>query len=106
MSFTTLLNQSVTIYRKSGYGNDGRPTTSTPATASARVQKTTKQRLLPNNSLVTIVAIAYVLPNTVVEVEDRVDYGNDKYKVFSKNVAVDGDGDTHHIKLELQKWQT
>lgn len=106
MSILGLFNQSIVIYPKSGYDKFGKPTNSTPATVSARVQKTTRQRLLPNNSLVLILAIVYVPATTVVSVEDKVTYQSIDYKVFSVNEAVKGDGSVHHIKLELQKWQT
>lgn len=106
MSIANLFNQSISIYPRTGYDKTGRPTSSTPTTVSARVQKTTRQRLLPNNSLAIIVAIVYVPATTVVNVDDKIVYGTDNYKVFAKYNATDGDGDTHHIKLELSKWQT
>lgn len=105
MSITNLFNQSIVIYTKSGYDKFGKPTASTSTTVSARVQRTTRQRLLPNNSLVTILAIAYVPALTVVNLDDRVTYDGADYKVFAKYNATQGDGTTHHIKLELSKWQ-
>lgn len=106
MSFSNLLNQSISIYRKAGYDKFGKPTDASPTTVNARFQKTTKQRLLPNSSLVTIAAIVYVPSGTSVEANDKVVYGGVDYKVFGKYEAVDDTGSTHHIKLELTKWQT
>lgn len=106
MSILGLFNQSIVIYPKTGYDKFGKPTASTSATVSARVQRTTKQRLLPNNSLVVILAIAYVPATTVVNVDDRVTYLGNDYKVFALSEATQGNGTVHHIKLELSKWQT
>lgn len=105
MNIAHLFKQTITIYPKSGYDKFGKPTNSTSATVSARVQKTTRQRLLPNNSLVLILAIVYVPATTVVNVDDKVTYSGIDYKVFSKSEAIDGMGAVNHIKLELQKWQ-
>lgn len=52
-----------------------------------------------------IMAIVYVPATTVVSVDDKVTYGGNDYKVFAKYNATQGDGTTHHIKLELSKWQ-
>lgn len=105
MSFLGLLNQAITIYPKSGYGADGRETLSTGNSVQARVQETTKRRLLPNGSLATIDAIAYVPGDTTVSTDDRIDYSGTMYKVFGKYGAIGAAGNRHHIKLELVKWQ-
>ncbi len=105
MSIQTLTNQSITIYPKSGFDKFGRAVTTTGVSEKARVQKTTKQRLLPNNTLVVIEAVAYVRQDSVANVDDRIDYDSQKYKVYGKYEAKDGAGVTSHYKLELVKWQ-
>jgi hypothetical protein len=74
------------------------------STVKSRFQQTTKQKLMPNGSLMTIDAIAYVPGDTIVSTDDKVSYGGVYYKVFGKYVAVDGVGNANHIKLELTKW--
>lgn len=106
MSFLGLLNQTVTIYSKSGYDAYGRETVGSGSGVSARVQKTTKRKLLDNGSLVLIVAECWLPPETTVNVDDRVVFGDDSYKVFNKYEAINDNGGTHHIKLELIKWQS
>lgn len=105
MSIEGLLNQTITIYSKSAFSADGRASFTTETEVDARFQATTKQRVLPNNALITILAIAYVPSDTVVNIDDKVSYGGVNYKVFGKYAAIDGDGCTNHIKLELIKWQ-
>ena len=105
MSVNGLLNQQITLASKSGYNAYGRETVGTSATVQARFQKKTIQRLLPNGSLITILATAYVPSDTTVVVDDKVTHDSVDYKVFAINTAVDGSGNTNHYKLELIKWQ-
>lgn len=105
MSFAGLLRQEVTIYPKTGYGADGRSTAGTGVTVKARIQETTKRKLLPTGTLITIDAIVYVPASTTVATDDKLVYGSNSYKVFGKYSAIGGAGQTHHIKLELIKWQ-
>lgn len=105
MSIQSLTNQDITVYPKSGFDKYGRAVTTTGVAEKARVQKTTKQRLLPNNTLVTIEAIAYVRSSSVANVDDKIVYAGTNYKVQGKYEAKDGAGQTSHYKLELTKWQ-
>jgi hypothetical protein len=100
-----LLNQTLTLYSKSSYDSYGREVVGTGSSVKCRVQETTKQKLLPNGSLITINAIAYVPGGTTIAIDDRIDVGTTKYKVYGIYNAVDGSGDTNHIKLELTKWR-
>lgn len=106
MSLAGLLNQTITIYSKSGYSASGRESLGSGVSVNSRLQATTKQKLLPNGSLITILAIAYVPSTTTVNIDDKVTYGGNNYKVYGKYNAIDGAGNTNHIKLELVKWQT
>ena len=105
MGIAGFFNQTLTIYAKSSYNTYGREVVGTGVDVSGRVQETTKRKMLPNGSMITIDAIAYVPANTTVNVDDRVDVGTNKYKVIDKYGAVDGTGTTHHIKLNLIKWR-
>lgn len=105
MSFTGLLNQSLTVYNKSSYGADGREVVGSGSTVKARVQPITKRKLLPNGSVINIDAIAYVNNDATIATDDRVAYNSQQYKVLSTYPVPDGTGDTHHIKLELIKWR-
>lgn len=105
MSFTGLLNQTLTIYPKTSYNAQGREVVGAGVDTKARVQETSKRRMLPNGNLITIDLVAYVPPDTTVETDYRADYSGQKYKVWSKYAAVKGNGATHHLKLELVKWR-
>jgi len=104
MTLLGLLNQSITIYAKSGYDAYGRASMGASVAVSARVQEKTIRRLLPNGNIVTILIIVYVPAGTAVNTDDKVTFSGRDYKVYGKYSAVDGAGDTNHIKLELIKW--
>lgn len=105
MSVHSLMNQTITLYNKSSYNEYGREVVGTGSEVCARVQETTKRKLLDNGNLITINAICYVPTDTSVSTDDRVDYSGNKFKVFGKYSAVDGGGNVNHIKLELVKWR-
>lgn len=99
-----LLNQTITIYNQSSYDDFGEVVVGSGTLAKARVQLQMKQRILPNNAVITIDGVAYVPLGTSVSVDDKVTYGGTDYKVLAKYPVPDGQGNTNHIKLELTKW--
>lgn len=105
MSLRGLLNQTITIYNKSSFNAEGREVVGSGIDYQARVQQTTKQKLLANGNLITIDLIVYIQPDATIEVGDRVAFDSVQYKVFGKYGAVDGSGKVNHYKLELTKWR-
>jgi|SRR3990167_2329743 len=105
MGINSLLNQTISIYSKSGYNAYGRETVGTATSVQSRFQKKTKQKLLPNGSVIMIEAICYISSDTTIAVDDKITYGGVDYKVYGIYAAVDGSGDTNHYKLELTKWK-
>lgn len=105
MGINSMLNQQITIASKTGYNAYGRETVTGATIVQARFQKSSKQRLLPNGTLLTIEAIVYVPSDTVVVIDDKVTYGGIDYKVYGIYTAIDGTGNTNHLKLELCKWK-
>ena len=104
MSIAGLLNQEITLYTKVSYNSYGREVPGSGTVLNARIQKTNKQKLLPNNSMITIEVIAYVPGGTVVAIDDKITYDAVNYKVYGVYTAVDGAGKTHHKRLDLIKW--
>ena len=105
MSLNSLLNQTITLYSKSGYDRDGREEVGSGTDHTARVQRTSKAKLMPNGEQVTIMAICYVKPTLTINEDDRVTYDGEEYKVFGVYTAVEGTGNTNHKKVELIRWQ-
>lgn len=105
MSLNGLLNQTISITSRTGYNPYGRETVSGAASVQSRFQKQTKQKFLPNGSIITIEAVCYVPGDTVVAIDDKVTYQATDYKVYGIYAAIDGRGDTNHLKLELTKWK-
>lgn len=106
MSVAGMLNQTIYIRNASGFDSYGRRTTGSQTTVKARVQMNTKRKLLPNNDVIVVDAVAYVPADTTVSDNDRITYASSEYKVFAKYPVPGMDGRTHHIKLELVKAQT
>lgn len=106
MSYTGLLNQEITLYNKSSYDEYGREVVGSGSTVKCRFQRTTKRKLLENGNLIEIMAICYIANDVIVATDDKVTFGSTDYKVLGRYDAVDGAGNTHHIKLELIKWQS
>lgn len=106
MSLKSLLNQNILLYSKSGYDRYGRETVGSSTEYRARVQRVSKARLLPTGEQVLVTAIAYLdEEDLTVNNDDKVTYDSQDYKVFSVTTQIDGQGNQHHIKLELIKWQ-
>jgi len=105
MSVKSLLRQSLSVYGVSGYGSDGRETVGSATAYPCRFQATTKNRMLPNNTLVTIEAIAYVQSDAVVSIGDKVAFDSIDYKIVGKYATPNGAGVTEFVKLELVRWK-
>lgn len=105
MSVTNLFGQSITIHSRASYNAQGREVMGTNTTVKARVQPSTKTRLMAGGAVLVIDAIAYVGPTVAVNIDDKVVYDSIPYKVINKYPTPDGTGQTNHIRLELQKWQ-
>ena len=105
MSLSGLLNQNIVVYNKTGYSSSGREVQGGNTTVNCRFQAKTKQRLMPNGSLINILALVFLPAGTSINIDDKVTYSGYDYKVFSIENAVDGTGNTNHIEVELIKWQ-
>lgn len=105
MALQSLTNQTVSIYQVSSYDEYGRAVEGLPTSYSARFQKVQKSRMLPNGDNVTIEGIVYIYGEPSVNLNDKLVYGGNNYKVYSKTGQIDGQGNQHHVKLEVTKWQ-
>lgn len=106
MSIKSLLNQSLTLYNRSGYGSDGEPTFSSGVATACRFEAKTKRILLPDGSVLTIDAEIWVGPDVTVSTNDKANYDSNDYKVVDIAKVVDETGNTHHQELRLVKWPT
>lgn len=105
MSIDSLLNQIVTHYPESSFDRYGAEVDSVTGTQyKARVQLVTKTRLLPNGQVVQTDVLCDVVGDPSIARGDRLDYLAVKYRVYTKKQAIDGIGNVHHTRFELQKW--
>ena len=105
MSFTGLLQQTATVQNKSALDRYGRQIFGSSSTINCRFEKSNKTILLSNGETATIDGIIFVNNDTTVNTDDKITFGSDTYKVVNKNTVVLGNGRTHHIELEVVKWQ-
>lgn len=106
MSVAGLLNQTIVIYGKTSYNAQGREVVGAGVSVSARVQPKTKNIMSPTGAILTIDAVIYVGPDTTVNVDDKLTYDGQTYKVYSKYRVAGFGGTINHLKLEVIKWQT
>lgn len=105
MSLTGLLNQTISLYSKSGYDRYGRETVGSSTDYYARAEQVSKSKLLPNGQMINVSLIVYIKPSVTININDKITYDSVDYKVFSVSKPVDGSGVLHHTKLECIKWQ-
>ena len=100
-----MLNQTVTLYARTSYDKYGKVVVGAGTDYPARFQEETKDVLGANGDVIHVVGTVYVNPSVTVEVNDKITYSGNNFRVFQKYSAVDGAGVTNHIRLELIKWQ-
>jgi len=71
---------------------------------NARFKKISKTKLLPNGQVLMITGLMHAKADLDININDRVDFGDDYYKVWGKTEPVGGQGNVHHLRLELIKW--
>jgi hypothetical protein len=104
MTLKSLLNQDITLATASGKDKYGRESYGSGVSYKARVQLTTKTRVINTNESVEIRAIVYIDGAVSVSKGDKITHNSIEYRVFGVITATDGAGNTHHTKLELVKW--
>lgn len=106
MSFTGLLNQTLSLNTVTTKDRYGRENYSTASDIECRFQKSNKVVLKSNGETQAIDAIIFVNSDCTVNVDDKVTYSNDDYKVVNKNSVAGRNGSIHHIELQVIKWQS
>lgn len=104
MSVKSLLRQSMTVYGQTSYNAEGREVVGAGTSVQCRFQETTKQKIAPNGSVISLDAIAYVPEDTTVAEDDHVEYNGTRYKVVGLYATPNGIGEVEFIKLELTQW--
>lgn len=106
MTAISLMNQSATWYSQTTFDKYGAKVSGTGASIKLRIQKSSKTKVANNGETISILAIAYAKADSGIKMDDRIDYGGVKYRVFGLYEEVDGKGAVNHLKLELIKWQS
>lgn len=103
MALPNLLNQTVSVYPRASYDSYGREVLGSAVSYKARVQEVTKTIQQPNGQIIAVDAIAYLNANPTISINDKVSFNSTTYKVVGKSTAIDGQGNTNHVKLMLAK---
>lgn len=104
MSVQALLRQTITVYGQTSYNAEGREVVGAGVDVKCRFQETTKQKMMPNGTTISLDALAYVPEDTDVEEDDHVEYQGTRYKVIGLYATPNGIGEVEFIKLELTEW--
>jgi hypothetical protein len=105
MSFASLTNQTITHYPRTAYNTYGEQTDSASGVDyKARVELKTMRRLQVNGEVKIIDGKVFILDDPGILIDERVDYNSVKYRVHSVKQNVDGQGNVHHVTLEIKKW--
>lgn len=105
MSVNELLNQTIVVYSKTSYNAQGREVVGSGVSVSARVQMVTKNVTTPTGAILTIIAKVFVGPDASVNVDDKITFSGQNFKVYNKYPSVGRLGQVHHYELQLIKWQ-
>lgn len=106
MSFNALLNQTVTISRRTGSDVHTKETYSAGVDARARFERKASVIVTQEREREPIDGIVFIKPNVDVEVGDRLAYNSTNYKVMAVEDVVLGNGTVHHKELKVQVWRT
>jgi hypothetical protein len=101
-----LLNQTVSIYNATGQDRHGDGAFGVATNVKARMVPKSRTILQPNGTVVQIDALCYVKPETNVNINDKLIYDSNTYKVTGKDAEVNRNGSTHHWTLKLALWRT
>jgi len=100
-----LMHQSVIKHVKTGYDAQGRETTGVTSTLVCRFVEQPKSRLLPNQQIQVIDATMYIDGGAEIEINDKVVYEGNNYKVHAVIPNRGRRGTVHHTTCELIKYQ-
>lgn len=103
MSYSSLLNQTVTIKVKSGTNRYGREVVGAGTDYAARFERRSRNIFKPDGSVTTIDGRVF-LPNTAtVSIDSELVYDGTSYRVVTIS---DRQGRTarHHITAEVTRW--
>lgn len=105
MSFNGFLNQDATVYNQSSLDRYGRENFGSGTSIKCRFERKKKAKLMPSGETQIIDGIVYCKPDITVNVDDKLTFDSNNYKVLNKESVVVGNGTTHHLELEVIKWQ-
>lgn len=105
MSFTGLLNQTISVYNRTTRDLHGKLSFGTAASVSARVERKYGLTIITKeNDKEPIDAVVFVPAGTAVENSDKIVYDSQTYRVVKRLDQVGRGGDIHHVELFIQRW--
>lgn len=99
-----LMNQDIYLYQRTAHDRYGKPTTGTGTLYKCRFEKTNKTITTATNEREPIDGIVFVGPQCPVRPGDRVQYGDEHYRVLRCSDIVVGNGSVHHKEFMVQLW--
>ncbi len=106
MSLLGLMNQTCTIYPKTGYSGEGRASLGTGVSSICRAQSMNKNVRISERETATIDLLLYLPADTDVGLDYKVTYNGSDHKMLKIYPTPNGEGVTEFNRVECIKWQT
>lgn len=98
IDITDYLNQTCTLYQRTGYNEVGQPQYSVGETVPCRIAFEEEVIRLTDGQELKIQGVIYLEPTQTVNIDDVVASGGDEYTIKEIASKVDIDGNVNHRK--------
>ena len=106
MSFTKLMNQTITVFAKGAVNKYGRaPAEGSGTEHKARVDLRTKTRHDAQGNLVTLAGMITTGPEVALTQGQRVDFDGQKFEVVHTYPVAGGNGKLHHMEADIVEYR-
>lgn len=106
MAYNGLLNQTITLSSHTSYDEYGSTQFGTAVSYNARVQLKREEIKLENDQVVELLGRVFLPATATIAINDKLSFNGIDYKVVNIEPKIVGNGSTHHLEVDITKWQT
>lgn len=104
MNVDHLLQQTCTISVAGAQDRFGKKGFSDGVDYACRFQQTSRIMRKPNGEKAPIVGIIWLASTALVNIDDKLEFLGDPYRVMMISPMIDGTGATRHLELMVSNW--